>query len=106
MKITSRTLRPTPSFVVASIALFTALSGGAYAAVTLPAHSVGTRELQAGSVTSAKVRDHSLKAVDFKPGQLPAGPKGDTGPMGPKGDAGPNGAPGTAAVHVVSETET
>jgi hypothetical protein len=106
MKISSRTFRPTPSFVVASIALFTALGGGAYAAVTLPAHSVGTRELRAAAVTSAKVRDHSLKAVDFQAGQLPAGPKGDTGPIGPKGDAGPKGERGTVGVHVVSRAST
>ncbi len=106
MKISPRTFRPTPSFVVASIALFTALGGGAYAAVTLPAHSVGTRELRAASVTSGKVRDHSLKAVDFQPGQLPAGPKGDTGPIGPKGDTGPKGAAGTAGLHVISRAST
>jgi hypothetical protein len=95
--------RPTPSLVVASVALFTALGGGAYAAVSLPAHSVGTRELRSAAVTSAKVRDHSLQAADFRPGQLPTGPKGDTGP---KGATGPKGDAGTAKVHVVSRTMT
>jgi hypothetical protein len=42
-------------------------------------------------VTSLSVRDHVLKAVDFAPGQLTAGPKGD---QGPPGDQGPKGDPG------------
>jgi hypothetical protein len=39
------------SNVVATIALFIALGGASYAAVALPAHSVGTRQLKAGAVT-------------------------------------------------------
>jgi hypothetical protein len=87
--------RPSPAMVVALIALFIALGGGAYAASRLPRHSVGTRQLKRGAVTggilhknavtSAKVKDHSLLARDFKPGQLPAGAKGDTGAQGPPG---------------------
>lgn len=37
------------------------------------------------------MKNRSLLAVDFKRGQLPAGPKGDTGA---KGDPGPRGEPG------------
>lgn len=89
--------------VVAFIALFVALGGVSWAAVTLPAGSVGTRQLKPGAVNSAKVRDRSLLAKDFKIGQLSRGaagapgPKGDTGPKGdpgPKGDTGPKGDPG------------
>lgn len=86
---------------VAYVALFVALGGTSYAAVRLPAGSVGTKELGKGAVTRSKlhrgavtslsVRDHVLKAVDFAPGQLTAGPKGDPGP---KGDAGAKGDPG------------
>lgn len=39
------------SNVVATIALFIALGGASYAAVALPAHSVGTRQLKGGAVT-------------------------------------------------------
>jgi aspartate 1-decarboxylase len=42
------------------------------------------------------VKDHSLLAVDFKPGQLPAG---EPGPKGDKGDAG---APGISGYEIVS----
>jgi hypothetical protein len=84
--------------VVATLALFCALGGGAYAAgVKLPFKSVGTKQLKRNAVTSAKVRSHSLLRGDFKKGQLPAGeagPAGPAGPTGPPGDTGPAGPPG------------
>ncbi len=83
--------RPSPAMLVASASLFVTLGGGAYASTYLPAHSVGARQLRADAVTSVAVKDRSLLASDFAPGQLPAGAKGDTGP---KGDAGPAGAKG------------
>ncbi len=77
--------------IVALIALFVALGGGAWAAVNLPRNSVGTKQLKKNAVVSAKVKDHSLLAKDFKSGQLPAGQAGPQGLGGPKGDAGPKG---------------
>jgi len=83
---------------IAYAALFVALGGTSYAAVKLPAGSVGTKELRRDAVTksrihrdavtSLRVLDHTLKAVDFAPGQLKAGPQGDQGPAGAKGDTG------------------
>jgi hypothetical protein len=71
---------------VGLLALMFALGGTSYAAVLLPAHSVGTVQLRDGAVTraklsvnavsSAQVKDHSILARDFKPGQLPAGAPG------------------------------
>ena len=78
--------------VVASLALFLALGGAAYAATQLPKASVGTRQLKKGAVTAAKVRSGSLLASDFKAGQLPSGPQGARGPVGPAGPAGAAGA--------------
>ncbi len=89
---------------VALTAVAIAIAGTGYAAVTLPRNSVGTAQLKKSAVTSAKVRDHSLLAVDFAPGQLPrgdAGPAGEfgaTGPTGPAGPQGPTGAAGTSGV--------
>jgi hypothetical protein len=80
--------------VTATLALFVALSGSAYAAIKLPANSVGTAQLQNNAVISAKVADGSLLAADFKAGQLPAGQRGPKGPTGPSGPAGPAGAQG------------
>lgn len=86
--------------VVGSLALFVALGGVSYAAVKLPAASVGTKQLKKGAVTSSRVRDGSLRMADFKAGQLPRGLAGsgarDGGPPGP-GPAGPRGEPGAAA---------
>jgi hypothetical protein len=87
-----------PSLVVASLALAVSLGGTGYAAFKLPANSVGTAQLRQGAVTSLKVKDASLLAGDFKPGQLPqgapgsAGPAGPAGPKGDKGDTGENAA--------------
>jgi hypothetical protein len=80
--------------VVACIALFVALGGASYAAFKLPKNSVGTKQLKKNAVTSAKVRNGSLLAQDFKAGQLPAG---KTGPQGVTGAPGKAGAPGTSA---------
>jgi hypothetical protein len=80
--------------VMATIAVFLALGGGAYAAATLPRHSVGGDQLKPGAVGSAQVRDHSLLSQDFKRGQLPSGARGDAGPAGRTGPAGPQGQKG------------
>jgi hypothetical protein len=46
--------------VVASIALFIAIGGGAYAAITLPANSVGTKQLKRNAVTAQKVKNSAI----------------------------------------------
>ena len=70
--------RPSPAMVVACIALIVALSGTSYAKIlALPLNSVGTPQLKANAVISSKVKDHTLLAADFKPGQLP--PRGIQG---------------------------
>jgi len=88
---------PSAGMVVACIALLVALGGVGVAATRLPANSVGTLQLRANAVNSAKVKNGSLRAVDFAPGQLTtggAGASGAQGPPGPKGDRGPKGDPG------------
>jgi hypothetical protein len=79
---------------VSLLALFIALSSGAYA-LGLPRHSVGAGQLRRnavtgskirrGAVSSAKVHDGSLLASDFKAGQLPPGPRGRDGAPGRDG---------------------
>jgi hypothetical protein len=81
---------------VGLLALFLAMSGTAYAA-TLPRNSVGTAQLKANAVTSAKVKNGTLRRSDFARGQLPpslAGPKGATGAAGQPGGPGAPGAQG------------
>ncbi len=105
-----RHLRLSPATVISMVALFVALAGTGYAATSLPNNSVGTKQLKANAVTSAKVLNGSLVTADFKAGQLPAGPQGPAGPAGPKGSPGSSGAqgpagpegPSNALVHYVS----
>jgi hypothetical protein len=101
--------RPSPALVVAGLALAVALGGTSYAAVVaVPRNSVGTAQLKSAAVTTPKLRNHavttaklganavtsgqvrnfSLLATDFRPGQLPAGPPGPQGPAGPPGISG------------------
>jgi hypothetical protein len=85
--------KPSPAMLVALVALFVALGGSSYAAITLGKNSVRSKHIKNGqvkradlarnAVTSAKVANSSLLANDFKPGQLPQGPKGDKGDPGP-----------------------
>jgi hypothetical protein len=86
--------RPSPSMIVALVALSVALGGTSYAAIKLPKNSVGSQQIKTNAVTGAKVKDGSLFANDFASGQLPRGPKGDAGPAGPRGADGPVGPPG------------
>jgi hypothetical protein len=67
-------LRYLRSHHVGLVALFIALGGTAYAA-SLPRNSVGTKQLKRGAVTSAKVRNGTLRGVDFAPGTLLQGPR-------------------------------
>jgi hypothetical protein len=86
--------------VVACIALAVALGQSSYAAVSrlVPRNSVGTPQLKSNAVTSDKVRDFTLRAWDFKHGDLPRGPRGLPGPQGAVGSAGPAGPQGPAGV--------
>jgi len=79
---------------IALLALFVALGGASYAAIRLPANSVGTRELRDNAVTAAKVKDRSLRAGDFARGQLQ------------RGRTGPPGAPGRSALSPLRSGET
>ncbi len=89
---------PSPAMAVACLALLVALGGTSWAAATLvlPRNSVGERQLRNNAVVSSKVRDGSLLARDFRPGQLLRGPRGLQGPSGLVGPAGPAGAQGPA----------
>jgi hypothetical protein len=82
------------STAVAYLALFAALGGSAYAAVT-----VTGKNIKDGTVTGRDVKNRSLgtsklsaKAVSSLAGQR--GPAGPEGPAGAKGDRGPAGPAG------------
>jgi hypothetical protein len=85
--------------VTASLALFVALGGISWAAVTLPRNSVGTKQLKKNAVTakklkanavnSAKVKNGSLRRRDFANGTLLQGLQGAKGDQGSTGPVGP-----------------
>ena len=80
--------------VTATLALFVALGGTGYAAITLPrnsvgaaqlrARSVGTSELRSRAVTSRVIRNRSVRLADVSTGARTA-LKGEQGPIGPAG---------------------
>jgi len=116
MTVRRRIPRPSPAMIVACIALLVALGGTSYAISSPPADSVGPLQLrdnavtnakiQNGAVTSEKVRNRSLLAIDFLPGQLPRGKAGPAGVPGPPGPAGPAGAAGPAGPEGAISTVT
>jgi len=71
--------------VVAMLALFVALGGTGIAAGVVPNGSIGTQQLKADAVTSGKVKNGTLKAVDFARKQILKGAPGPAGPIGPTG---------------------
>ena len=76
--------------VTASLALFIALGGTSYAAITLPRNSVGTNQLRTGAVRSVEVKDRSLEARDLslKARRFLKGQKGERGPARAGGPGG------------------
>jgi hypothetical protein len=78
--------------VVATLALFLVLSGGAaYAASRLAKNSVGAVQLKKNAVTPAKLSKASKAALDETTGpQGPSGPQGLPGIPGKEGAAGKN----------------
>lgn len=98
--------------VMSTLAVFIALGGSSYAALTITGKdvkdgsltgkdvrkgSITGGDLKAAGVTSSDIKDASLTLKDFKPGQIPAGQKGDPGlkgDLGLKGDPGLRGDPG------------
>lgn len=62
--------RLTYANVTATLALFIALGGASYAAVSIPKNSVGTAQLKAHAVTAAKVAKHTLTGTQINVSKL------------------------------------
>ncbi len=82
--------RLTYANVMATIAVFVALGGTSYAALTVTGTNVKNgslagADIRNGSLTTSDVKDKSLLGKDFKAGQLPSGPTGVTGAPGATG---------------------
>jgi hypothetical protein len=78
--------------VAATLALFLALGGAAYAATQLPKNSVGTNQLRREAVTAAKIAKKTRNQLRGNRG--PAGRQGAQGKTGKEGAKGATGARG------------
>jgi Collagen triple helix repeat (20 copies) len=78
--------------VAASLALFLALGGAAYAATQLPKNSVGTNQIRPEAVTAGKIAKKTRQQLQGARG--PAGQQGPQGKAGAKGATGARGAQG------------
>ncbi|HEX5641197.1 MAG TPA: hypothetical protein VFZ86_02535, partial [Thermoleophilia bacterium] len=63
-------LRPSPAMIVAIVALVLSLGGTSYAAIVLPAGSVGTTQLKKNAVVGSKVKNGSLTVADISAASL------------------------------------
>lgn len=86
--------RMTYANMVASLALFIALGGTGYAAITLPRNSVGSPEIKPRAVGSSEIRNGSIRSVDVSN----AARERLRGQQGPAGPPGPSGATFRAAI--------
>lgn len=84
--------RPSAALIVSSLALFSALGGGAYAAST-----IGSAQIKNNSVQGADIKNGTIKSADIAKGTINAlkGAKGPAGAPGAPGAPGQQGAPGT-----------
>jgi hypothetical protein len=62
--------KPAPATVIALIALFVALGGTTYAATSLPANSVGTKQLRNGAVTNRTLHTGAVTRSKVAPNSL------------------------------------
>ncbi len=91
--------------VMATIAVFVALGGTSYAAITLPRNSVGSKQIRSGAVGTTELRTGAVRGKDIRNGTI--GLRDVSGSArrslkGATGPAGPAGAPGTALRAAVS----
>jgi hypothetical protein len=94
--------------VMATIAVFVALGGGAYAAVSLPANSVGKKQIRSNAVDGTKLTRGSVDTDELEADSVTRSrlspwarrrltEDGRTGATGARGPQGPPGAPGPGA---------
>jgi len=55
---------------MATVAVFIALGGGAYAAVTLPKNSIGAKQIKKNAVGSVEVKNNKLTGKDIRESKL------------------------------------
>jgi hypothetical protein len=91
--------RLTYANTVATLALFLALGGSSYAALSVTGKNVKNssltgKDVKNSSLGTLDVKNGALLSGDFKSGQLPQGAQGPQGPQGPQGAQGAQGPQG------------
>ena len=73
--------------VMATIAVFIALGGSSYAALSLPRNSVGSKQIRKGAVGTSELRDRGVRLRDISTSARKSlrGATGQQGPVGPPG---------------------
>jgi hypothetical protein len=102
-----RFTRPSPALVVATLALFVALGGASYAAFSVPANSVGTKQLKSRAVTGAKIADHAVSGPNLNLSQFPTVPSAthaDTATSAASATNATNAAHATDATNATNAT--
>lgn len=97
--------RLTYANVMATVAVFLALGGGAYAAVRLPRNSVGQKQIRNGAVGRSELHRSAVTARAVKNRSLGVGElstKARKSLRGERGPAGPSGPAGTAFHAVIT----
>jgi hypothetical protein len=107
--------RPSPAMVVSIVALIVALGGTGYAAVVLPANSVGSKQLKKNAVsgkkikknavTGAKVKNNSIKGADILEsslGKVPSAANADHATAADNATNATNAANATNAGHATN----
>jgi hypothetical protein len=62
--------RPSPALVIAFVALVVSIGGTSYAAIKLPANSVGAKQLKKGAVVRAKIKNGAIDATKLAPNSV------------------------------------
>jgi hypothetical protein len=100
--------RLTYANVMATLALFIALGGTSYAALTLPKNSVGSKQIRKGAVGGSELRtgavsSRSIKNQTIRTSDLSLATRASLrGAQGPPGLAGPPGPSGVALRAIIN----
>jgi hypothetical protein len=96
--------RPSPAMVIACIALAVALGGTSYAAISLPAGSVGTKQLKKNAITSPKVKNNGITGADVLESSLRRVPLAAGATNAAKATTATNAGHASDADHATSAT--
>jgi hypothetical protein len=96
--------RLTYANVMATVAVFLALGGGAYAAIKLPRNSVGQRQLRNGSVGASELKTGAVRGRAVKDRSIGVAELSTSARESLRGQQGPAGAPGVPFRAVIASS--